>query len=122
MIGSELRRVYTVAEAAALLGVGRSTAYELIARGELDARNIGRRLIVTRPTLTELLGCEPPLPAELARLAHEPSSAPAPADEPAPGPPSPPAATASAPSSTPTIPASTTDPAATVARRSIRPA
>ncbi len=31
----DLRLVYTVAEAAELLGIGRSTAYELVARGEI---------------------------------------------------------------------------------------
>jgi excisionase family DNA binding protein len=60
-----VRLAYTVAEAAALLGLGRSTAYELIARSELHAVRLGRRLFVPRPVLTELLGCEPPLPDEL---------------------------------------------------------
>jgi excisionase family DNA binding protein len=65
MIRSGVRLVYTVAEAAALLGLGRSTAYDLIARGELTAVRVGRRLFITRPVLTELLGCEPPLPDDL---------------------------------------------------------
>jgi excisionase family DNA binding protein len=65
MSGHPARLVYTVGEAAALLGVGRSTAYDLIARGELRAVRLGRRLCVTRPVLTELLGCEPPLPQDL---------------------------------------------------------
>ncbi|MEZ5280564.1 MAG: helix-turn-helix domain-containing protein [Acidimicrobiales bacterium] len=66
-----LRLVYSVSEAAELLGIGRSTAYELVARGELPSVAIGRRRVITRPTLTELLGVEPPLPAELdaARIA-----------------------------------------------------
>jgi excisionase family DNA binding protein len=67
MQASHARLVYTVPEAAALLGVGRSTAYDLIARGELDAKRLGRRLLVTRSVLAELLGCEPPLPGELHR-------------------------------------------------------
>jgi len=59
--------VYTVTEAADLLGIGRSTAYEMVATGELPTARIGRRTVVTRPTLTELAGIEPPLPRELDR-------------------------------------------------------
>ena len=36
-----------------LLGVGRSTVYELIARGELPAIRIGRLVRVPRPALEE---------------------------------------------------------------------
>lgn len=60
-----LRLVYSVSEAAELLGIGRSTAYELVARGELPSVAIGGRRVITRPVLTEILGVEPPLPAEL---------------------------------------------------------
>jgi len=67
----ELRLVYTVAEAAELLGIGRSTAYELVARGELPTVRIGRRLVVTRPALIELVGVEPPLPYELDTLPDD---------------------------------------------------
>jgi hypothetical protein len=48
-----------------LLGIGRSTAYELAARGELATVRIGSRSMVTLPTLTALLGMAPPLPGEL---------------------------------------------------------
>jgi excisionase family DNA binding protein len=65
MPSCELRLVYTVAEAAELLGIGRSTAYELVNRGELVTTRLGSRVVVTRPTLTTLLGFEPPLPGEL---------------------------------------------------------
>jgi excisionase family DNA binding protein len=65
MAHGKLRLVYTVTEAAELLGLGRSTAYELAARGELPIVRLGRRVAVTRSTLTELLGVEPPLPYEL---------------------------------------------------------
>ena len=60
----EMRLVYSVAEAAALLGIGRSTTHELAARGELATTRIGRRSVVTRPTLAALLGMDPPLPHE----------------------------------------------------------
>ena len=59
------RLVYTVTEAAELLGLGRSTAYALAAQGELPTVRLGRRLMVTRPALAALLGFEPPLPYEL---------------------------------------------------------
>jgi excisionase family DNA binding protein len=65
MRSRELRLVYTVSEASELLGIGRSTAYDLVARGELATTQLGSRVFVTRPTLKELLGIEPPLPAEL---------------------------------------------------------
>ncbi|MCP3856218.1 MAG: helix-turn-helix domain-containing protein [Actinomycetia bacterium] len=65
MATGDLRLVYTVAEAAELLGIGRSTAYELVARGELVTTRLGSRVVVSRPTLTALLGVEPPLPREL---------------------------------------------------------
>ncbi len=80
MASGELRLVYTVAEAAELLGIGRSTAYEYVASGDLATSRIGSRLVVTRPTLTELLGVEPPLPAELdaARAALAAPRPPAP--------------------------------------------
>jgi len=61
----DLRQVYSVSEAAELLGIGRSTAYDLVGRGELAVVRLGSRQMVTRPTLTELLGVEPPLPGEL---------------------------------------------------------
>lgn len=80
-----LRLVYTVAEAAELLGVSRSTAYELVARGELVSVLIGRRRMITRPTLTALLGIEPPLPYELDALRSATvGPAPMPAAEPTP--------------------------------------
>ncbi len=62
---ANLRLVYTVTEAAELLGIGRSTAYELVARGELPTVRLGHRVVVSRPTLADLLGFEPPLPGEL---------------------------------------------------------
>ena len=64
-MSADLRLVYTVTEAAELLGIGRSTAYELVARSELATVRLGSRVFVTRPTLTAILGFEPPLPGEL---------------------------------------------------------
>jgi excisionase family DNA binding protein len=50
------RLVLTVDEAAYLLHISRSLAYELIARGELPALRLGRRIVVPRVMLEELLG------------------------------------------------------------------
>lgn len=59
------RRMYTITEAAELLGIGRSTAYELAQRGELDVVHIGGRRLVSPSVLEGLLGERPPPPFEL---------------------------------------------------------
>jgi len=46
----------TVREAAKLLGISRNTAYEAIARGEIPSVRLGKRLIVPRHQLMQLLG------------------------------------------------------------------
>lgn len=53
---SEQRRTFTVEEAARLLGVSRGVAYESARRGELPAIRLGRRLVIPRQRLEELLG------------------------------------------------------------------
>jgi len=78
-MGRDLRLVYTVTEAAELLGIGRSTAYEIAARGELATVRIGCRTFVTRPTLTGLIGMEPPLPGDLDAARQTRPAPPAPA-------------------------------------------
>ena len=60
------RQTYTVAEAAMLLGVGRSTAYDLVQRSELPAVRLGRRWLITARALEDLLGERPPIPSEIA--------------------------------------------------------
>jgi excisionase family DNA binding protein len=45
------RATITVEQAASLLGVGRSAAYEAARRGELPTRRLGRRLLVPVPAL-----------------------------------------------------------------------
>lgn len=47
--------VYTVEEAAKLLRIGRSAAYEAVRRGEIPALRLGRRLRIPRKALEELL-------------------------------------------------------------------
>lgn len=50
-----VRLVYTVDETAALLGISRTLAYELVARGELAHVRLGRRIVVPRVALERLL-------------------------------------------------------------------
>jgi excisionase family DNA binding protein len=49
------RATRTVEEAAEILGIGRSAAYAAVARGELPALRIGRRLVVPSEALDRLL-------------------------------------------------------------------
>ncbi len=60
------RKLYTPGEAAKLLGVGRSTVYELIHRGDLPGTRIGRRVFLTSAALEDVLGERPPPPSEIA--------------------------------------------------------
>jgi excisionase family DNA binding protein len=53
---NEAKQVYLVDEAAPLLRVGRSALYEAIGRGEFRAVKIGRRIIIPRIVLAEMLG------------------------------------------------------------------
>jgi excisionase family DNA binding protein len=50
------RLVFSVAEAGELLGLSRAFAYELVARGELPIIRFGRRIVVPKAALLELLG------------------------------------------------------------------
>ena len=50
------RLVLTVDEAACLLNISRGLAYELVARGELPAIRLGRRIVIPRVAMEELLG------------------------------------------------------------------
>ena len=47
--------VYTIEEAARLLGIGRSSAYAAARRGEIPTIPIGRRLLVPKAALHKLL-------------------------------------------------------------------
>jgi excisionase family DNA binding protein len=50
----------SVTEAAGLLGISRALAYDLVRAGEIPAIRLGRRLVVPRHSLNELLGPTPP--------------------------------------------------------------
>lgn len=51
--------VLTVTEAAGILGISRAFAYELVARGELPAVKLGRRIVVPKRALASLLDIGP---------------------------------------------------------------
>ncbi len=64
------RLTVTVTEAAEILGVSRTSAYELVRAGALPSVRLGRRIVVTRRALEELLGA--PLPEQRgARRSHD---------------------------------------------------
>jgi excisionase family DNA binding protein len=46
----------TVEQTAKLLGIGRSTAYELVRTGDIPSLRLGRRIVVPRQSLADLLG------------------------------------------------------------------
>lgn len=52
---TEERLVWTVEEAARLLGISRAHAYELVARGELPHLRLGRRVVVPKHAIETLL-------------------------------------------------------------------
>ena len=58
---------YTVTEAADLLGISRSSAYECVRRGEIPSLTLGRRVVVPRRALEALLAVEPDRPEPVRR-------------------------------------------------------
>jgi excisionase family DNA binding protein len=55
---SDGQLTFSIDQAAAVLGISKSTAYECAHRGELPVLRFGRRLVVTRATLVTLLGLD----------------------------------------------------------------
>lgn len=49
------RRVHTVAEVSALIGISKNSTYEAIRRGQIPALRIGRRIVIPHKALEELL-------------------------------------------------------------------
>jgi len=45
------RRTYTVTEAATVLGISRTSAYERVRAGDLPALRLGRRIVIARATV-----------------------------------------------------------------------
>jgi excisionase family DNA binding protein len=52
------RQTFTVDEAAAILGISRSTAYECVRDGSIPALRFRRRVVITQVTLEALLDKE----------------------------------------------------------------
>ena len=52
---SSHRLTYTVEEAAHLIGISRNSAYEAVRRGEIPTIRIGRRILIPRTRLEDLL-------------------------------------------------------------------
>jgi excisionase family DNA binding protein len=50
---------YSVPEVAQLLGICRTSAYECVRRGEIPSLTLGRRILVPRSVLEQLLGLTP---------------------------------------------------------------
>jgi len=57
-----VRATLTIPEAAHILGISRSTAYELARTGELPVLRLGRRLVIPTNALDRLLGSVDPTP------------------------------------------------------------
>ena len=53
--------VVTVPEAARLLGISRTHAYELVARGDLTHLRLGRRIVIPKHAIETMLGFTPEL-------------------------------------------------------------
>jgi excisionase family DNA binding protein len=52
---TDSRLVVTIAEAAKLLGISRSFGYELVKRGDLPVLRLGRRQLVPKAALSQLM-------------------------------------------------------------------
>ena len=46
---------FTVEETAKILGIGRNSAYEAVARGEIPVIRVGKRLLVPKAALMKML-------------------------------------------------------------------
>lgn len=57
-----MKTAYSVTEAAGLLGLGRTTMYDLVQSGDVQHVRIGRRIVIPGWVLAELLG----MPVEVA--------------------------------------------------------
>jgi len=55
---TDARRTLDVPEVAKLLGIGRDTAYEAVASGEIPSIRLGRRIVVPEAALERLLSGE----------------------------------------------------------------
>lgn len=56
MKANDEQLAYSVSEAAKAISVGKSTIYRLINDGEIDARKIGTRTLITASSLRRFVG------------------------------------------------------------------
>jgi excisionase family DNA binding protein len=68
------RLTVTVTEAAEILGVSRTSAYELVRAGALPSVRLGRRIVIRRTTLEELVGSALPDLPSLNGVLRKPAS------------------------------------------------
>ena len=50
------RLTYTVAEAAEILGISKTSAYDCVQRGEIPSLTFGRRIVIAKRDLEDLVG------------------------------------------------------------------
>lgn len=55
MITSEDQRLYTIPETAKVLGIGRTTVYELLGTGKLTRVKVGTRSLVSATSIDEFV-------------------------------------------------------------------
>ena len=63
--------VFTIAHAAALLGIPKTTLYDLTRRGELAHARIGRRIYIPAAAVNEIIGNAPPAATPVGAAAIE---------------------------------------------------
>jgi excisionase family DNA binding protein len=63
------RMTLTVEEAARVLGIGRTLAFEMVRAGQLPVIRLGRRVLVPRPALERLLAGDDPHDPQPPRAA-----------------------------------------------------
>jgi excisionase family DNA binding protein len=61
----KFRPTLTVEEAAAVLSISRSLAYEAVRTGEIPSIRVGRRVLVPTAALNRLIGADSPLAEEV---------------------------------------------------------
>jgi excisionase family DNA binding protein len=65
----------TVPEVARLLRIGRNLAYELVARGDILSRRLGRKILIPRAELEERFALRRSMPPNLTdAVSNEPAT------------------------------------------------
>lgn len=66
MLNKNAPAVFTVCEVAKILRIGKLSVYQAITRGEIPCIRIGRRILIPRYALEQLLGSATALPGHRA--------------------------------------------------------